>query len=691
MDAICRDDVPQFPVFESYDVNSITWLTYEIPFKQAKGGLPQKYQSFHKKQIEQLNARKPAEAYMTAIKRHEFTASVNSASAQLSIIPMLNGTNYVTWKENFEIVLGCMDLDLALRKEQPIPTTDDPKIDQTEEWKRSNSMCLEIMKRTILNGFQGSIVESTSAKKFLSEIEQYFAKNETAETSNLLSKPMTIKYKGKGNIREYIIGMSNLVGKLKELKLELSDELFVHLILISLSPQFGHFVGKQTNSRKLGAKRATSILELIHTDICGSFPTASWNGQRYFIRFIDNYSRYGYLYLIHEKSQALDVFKEYKDEVELQLISSIKAVRSDRGGEYYGRYDGSGEQYPGPFVNFLKECGIVPQYTMPGKSNMNGVAERRNRTLKDMVRTEARPYRPNEKKLDSRMVSSYFVGIGEDDPVNLQHAMQSPNSQKWIDAMNEEMQSMKENDIWDLVELHKGSKPICCKWVFKTKRDLSDNIERYKARLVAKAFTQKKGIDYNETFSPVTMTDSFIIFMEIVAHYNLELQQMDVKATFLNGNIGLLHDTKKFLTSQFEMKDLGNDSFVLRIQIHRDRSRGFIGLSQKSYIEKILERYGMKDCAPMDTPVSKGDKFSLKQCPKNELKIREMQRITYASVVGSLMRSDHLEIIGYSDSDFGGCKDERKSTSGYVYLLAGGAISWRSAKQTLIASSTMVA
>ncbi|XP_074357897.1 uncharacterized protein LOC141697398 [Apium graveolens] len=133
------------------------------------------------------------------------TTSVNSASAQLSMIPMLNGTNYVRWKENVEIVLGCMDLDLAL-------------------------------------SFRGSIVESTSAKKFLYEIEQYFAKNEKAETSNLLSKLMTMKYKGKGNIREYIIGMSNLAGKLKELKLELSDELLVHLVLISLPPQFRHFL-----------------------------------------------------------------------------------------------------------------------------------------------------------------------------------------------------------------------------------------------------------------------------------------------------------------------------------------------------------------------------------------------------------------------------------------------------------------
>ncbi|KAL4320124.1 hypothetical protein GQ457_18G006850 [Hibiscus cannabinus] len=129
---------------------------------------------------------------------------------------------------------------------------------------------------------------------------------------------------------------------------------------------------------------SNDVLELIHTDIFGPFPSESWNGQQYFITFIDDYSRYGYLYLIHEKSQSLDVFKSYKAEVENQHNKRIKKVRSDRGGEYYGRYDGSGEQRPGPFAKFLEECGIVPQYSMSGSPSMNGVAERRNRTLKDM-------------------------------------------------------------------------------------------------------------------------------------------------------------------------------------------------------------------------------------------------------------------------------------------------------------------
>ena len=81
------------------------------------------------------------------------------------------------------------------------------------------------------------------------------------------------------------------------------------------------------------------------------------------------------------------MFKSFKVEIETQLNKRIKNVRSDCGGEYYGKYDGSCEQRPGPFAKFLEECGIVPQYTMPGSPSMNGVAERRNRTLKDMVRS----------------------------------------------------------------------------------------------------------------------------------------------------------------------------------------------------------------------------------------------------------------------------------------------------------------
>ena len=83
----------------------------------------------------------------------------------------------------------------------------------------------------------------------------------------------------------------------------------------------------------------------------------------------------------------------------------------------------------------------------------------------------------------------------------------------------------------------KGAKAIGCKWVYKTKRDSLSNIERYKKRLVAKGFTQNEGIDYTETFSPVSKKDSLSIILALVAHVDLELQQMDVKMAFLNSDL----------------------------------------------------------------------------------------------------------------------------------------------------------
>ena len=100
------------------------------------------------------------------------------------------------------------------------------------------------------------------------------------------------------------------------------------------------------------------------------------------------------------------------------------------------------------------------------------------------------------------------------------------------------------------------------------------------------------------------------------------------------------------LSKKFEMKELGESSFVLGIQIYLDIPWGILRLSQKAYIEKVFERYGMQDCKSGDTPVAKSDKFSLSQCPKNDLDVKEMQKIPYASAVGSLMylRFAHVQI-----------------------------------------------
>ncbi|KAK8936095.1 hypothetical protein KSP39_PZI012974 [Platanthera zijinensis] len=143
--------------------------------------------------------------------------------------------------------------------------------------------------------------------------------------------------------------------------------------------------GKMTKIKKKGSTRSSSLLEVIHTDISGPYSTTLCRNT-YFITFIDDYSRFGYLYLIKEKSESLEKFKIFKTEVEKQIGKVIKIVRSDRGGEYFGRHDASG-QHKGPFARYLESCGIVAQYSMPGSPEQNGVAERRNRTLKEMMRS----------------------------------------------------------------------------------------------------------------------------------------------------------------------------------------------------------------------------------------------------------------------------------------------------------------
>ncbi|KAM1015922.1 hypothetical protein ACFX2A_046661 [Malus domestica] len=779
--------------------------------------------------------------------------------------------------------------------------------------------------------------------------------------------------------------------------------------------------GKMTNFRKLDAKRSKGLLEIIHTDICGPFPVKTICGNKYFVNFIDDFSRLGYTFLIKEKSDALKCFIVYKTEVEKQLGKVIKIVRSDRGGEYFGRYTESGQQ-KGPFALYLEQNGIVAQYTTPGTPQQNGVSERRNRTLIGMVRSmmsrsklpgflwgealktanhilnrvpsksvistpfelwhgrtpnfeyfhvwgcksEARFYNPNERKLDSRTQSCYFIGYPEkskgyrfyipqhhtriqethnavfledqdvtdlsrenfifkemdqlhdipetlnysqvplfsqpsinereetladsdsptehtmeiddqlpapapapapasnsdqpvlneprkstrvrkstatsdyvylqeadfdigdlDDPISYSQAIGSSQSTLWQNAMKEELDSMYKNNVWTLVESSPQIKPIGCKWVYKTKRDALGKIERHKARLVAKGFTQREGIDYNDTFSPVSSKDSMRVVMALVAHFDLELHQMDVKTAFLNGDLEeciymkqptgfvergkenmvcqlnksiyglkqasrqwylkfdqivssqgfeenklddciylkfsgsqfiflvlyvddillasscpqLLQRTKRMLSESFDMKDLGEAHYVLGIEIVRNRQKRLLGLSQKGYIDRVLHRFNMENCSCGQVPVNKGDKFSKSQCPRTDLETEKMQGKPYASLVGSLMyatictrpdlafitgmlgrfqsnpgeahwisakkvlrylqrtknfmlvygNGESLELEGYTDSDLAGDIDDRKSTGGYIFMLNGGAVSWKSAKQTVIATSTMEA
>jgi ATP-binding cassette subfamily B (MDR/TAP) protein 1 len=135
-----------------------------------------------------------------------------------------------------------------------------------------------------------------------------------------------------------------------------------------------------------------------------------------------------------------------------------------------------------------------------------------------------------------RYPSSDYIFIEDAEPESFPDVLNHKDKEKWINAMHDEMNSLKKNDTYQLVE-HPNSKTVLKnKWVFKLKYG-DDNSLKYKARLVVKGFNQKKGINFDEIFSPVVKLSSIRIALGLVASMNLELEQLDVKTTFLHGDL----------------------------------------------------------------------------------------------------------------------------------------------------------
>ncbi|KAI3723297.1 hypothetical protein L2E82_34775 [Cichorium intybus] len=673
-------------------------------------------------------------------------------------------------------------------------------------------------------------------------------------------------------------------------------------------------LGKMTKSPFKGSfERGEGLLDIIHTNVCGPIRSTTKDGTRFYMTFTDDFSRYGYIYLIKHKSDTFEKFKEFKNEVENQLGRKIKMLRSDRGGEYLSI----------EFLDYLKECGIVSQLTPPRTPQLNGVAERRNRTLLDMVRSmmgraslpihfwgyaletaahilnlvptkkvaktphemwtgkapslahikdsgstidleeiqessddatlgetsnqheEEVPVGPTDVSLPLRRsgrvsMPPEFYGfhitsdgdtfvsdrtlINLDEPANYQEAVAGPESAKWKEAMDSEIKSMYDNQVWNLVDNVPGRKTVGCKWIFKKKTDMDGKVHTFKARLVAKGFTQTPGIDYDETFSPVAKIKSIRIMLAIAAFHDYEIWQMDVKTAFLNGkltedvymnqpegfvdakypnkvcklersiyglkqasrswnlcfhekvkefvfsrsedescvyvkasgsivtflvlyvddillmgnDIPTLQDVKAWLGKCFAMKDLGEAAYILGIRILRDRKKRLIGLSQGTYLEKVLKRFSMENSKKGELPIQSNAKLSKTQSPSTDEEIAEMSRVPYASAVGSIMYamtctrpdvafalsmvsryqgnpgrahwiavknilkylrrtknmvlvlggSDTLRVEGYTDASFQTDRDSGRSQSGWVFLLNGGAVTWKSSKQETVAGST---
>ena len=147
------------------------------------------------------------------------------------------------------------------------------------------------------------------------------------------------------------------------------------------------------------------------------------------------------------------------------------------------------------------------------------------------IRRGTRIRRPSQRFLD--LVNS----IDENEPLSLKEALNRPNEAKWKEDVKMEYKSLMYKKTWDLVQLPQNRQPLGCKWIFKIKKKVNGSLDKYKARLVAKGYDQIESLDYNEIFSPMVRMATMRLLFGISAILDLELQQMDVKTTFLNGDL----------------------------------------------------------------------------------------------------------------------------------------------------------
>nr|GFA59516.1 zinc finger, CCHC-type [Tanacetum cinerariifolium] len=175
-----------------------------------------------------------------------------------------------------------------------------------------------------------------------------------------------------------------------------------------------------------------------------------------------------------------------------------------------------------------------------------------------------------------------------DDPQTFNEAMRSQDVAFWKEAINDEMDSIMGNNIGVLTDLPPGCRPLGCKWIFKRKQKVDGTVEKFKARLVIQGFNQKSGTEYFDTYAPVARISTIRLLIAIASTHNLIIHQMDVKTAFLNGDLeeevymnqplGFIMSgnenkvdlTKKFLSSRFSMKDMGEAAVILGIRIKHE-------------------------------------------------------------------------------------------------------------------------
>eukprot|EP00253_Pinus_taeda_P012599 PITA_12599 len=299
--------------------------------------------------------------------------------------------------------------------------------------------------------------------------------------------------------------------------------------------------------------------------------------------------------------------------------------------------------------------------------------------------------------------------------------------------MNEEIGAIEKSKTWELVDLAEGKDAIGFKWFYKTKSNAEGKIDRHKARLVVKGYKQQQGKDYDETFV-------LVVRMETCdGEPTLYIKENDGKILivvlyvddliFTSNDASLNADFKAVMKSEFEMTDLRFLRYFLGIEV--DQIENGVFISQVKYVEAVLKRFNMQNNKAAVPPTVMG--LNLTKEDNN----KDFDPKLYRSIIGSLMyltatrpdimhavslisrfmerpkethwqatkrilrsvngtkgfgilysSSESFMLIGYTDSDWAGSVDDRKSTSAYVFHMGLGAISWASKKQPIVSLST---
>nr|GFA47845.1 ribonuclease H-like domain, reverse transcriptase, RNA-dependent DNA polymerase [Tanacetum cinerariifolium] len=249
--------------------------------------------------------------------------------------------------------------------------------------------------------------------------------------------------------------------------------------------------------------------------------------------------------------------------------------------------------------------------------------------------------------------------LSQEEPKKIVDALKDPG---WVEAMQQELLQFKIQNVWFLVDCPNGVRPIGMKWVLKNKKDKRGIVIRNKARLVAQRHTRKDGIDYEEVFAPVARIEAIRLFLAYASYMGFTVYQMDVKSAFLYGTID----------------EGGKDGTGKDMELYLYRSM----IGSLMYLTASRPDIMFTVCACARYQVTP------KECHLHVVK-RIFRYLKGNPKLGLWYpKESPFDLVAYSDSDYGGANQDRKSSTGGCQFLGRRLISWQCKKQTIVATST---